>query len=446
MGRVLVLTVLMSGLSAAARPALAQDTLTLGRAIAEALERNPDIRAAEAASAQADANARAARAAFFPRVSVSESWQRSNQPVFAFSSLLAARSFTADDFAVDRLNDPGAVSAFAGRFFVSQVIFDGRTTAGSAQAARTRDVADAAVDVAKANVAVEVTRAYGRVLTAAASERAAASAVRGAGEDLARAERRRAVGLATDADVLALSVHMAAMQRRQIGAAGDAAIARADLNRLLGAPIDRAFDVLEPEPSAGTPPDAGALAAEAEARRPELRQSAAAIDSAKAGAHLARAGWLPRVTAQAGYQLDGLDMFDRSGSWIVGGELTWSVSLGGAERARTREAAAAVAAAEAAHDRAKAGVHLEVVTAVYQLQTARARAGVGRAAVEQATERERITRNRYDAGLASVTDVLDVAAARLDAEVERVTALVDTLVATAMLARAVGSPVSLSRP
>jgi len=446
MGRVIVLTLLVSSLTAGASPALAQETVTLGQAVAEALAHNPDVLAAEAAADKASADATAARAMFFPRVSFSESWQRSNQPVFAFSSLLAARKFTEADFAVDRLNYPGAVAAFAGRLFVSQVIFDGRTAAESALGTSARDAAAAALDAARADIAVEVTRAYGRVLTAAAAHQAAASAVRSAEEDLARAERRRDAGLVTDADVLALAVHTAAMKRRQIAAAGDAAIARAALNRLTGAPVERAFDVQEPPPATETPLDASALAAEAEANRPELRRSAADIASAEAGARLARASWYPRVAAQAGYQFEGLEMFSRADSWIFGGELTWGISLGGAERARTRAAAAAVSAAQAADAGARASVHLDVVSAVYALEAARARVAVGRAAVDQAAERERITRNRYDAGLASVNDVLAAAAARLDAEVERVAAVVDALVASASLTRAVGWPVQPSHP
>ncbi len=445
MGRVIVLALLVSSLAGAA-PAAAQETLTLGQAVTEALGRNPEVLAAQAAADEADAGADAARAMFFPRVSFSESWQRSNQPVFAFSSLLAAREFTEADFAVDRLNNPGAVSAFAGRLFISQVIFDGRTAAESAIGSSRRDAAAAALDAARATLSVEVTRAYGRVLTSVAAEEAAASAVRAAEEDLARAERRRTAGMVTDADVLALSVHVAAMKRRQIAAAGDAAIARAALNRLTGAPVERVFAVQEPPPATETPLDAAALAEQAVANRPELKASAASVAAAEAGSRLAKASWYPRVTAQAGYQFEGLEMFSRADSWIVGGEFTWGISLGGAERARTRAAAAAVTAAEAAHTSARASVHLDVVTAVYELQTARARATVGRTAVEQATERERITRNRYDAGLASVNDVLAAAAARLDAEVERVAALVDALVASASLTRAVGWPVSPSRP
>ncbi len=446
MGRLLVLTLVVSGLAASAVPARAQEPLTLGQAIAEALADNPDVLAAQAVAEKAAAEATAARAMFFPRVSFSESWQRSNQPVFAFSSLLAAREFTEGDFAVDRLNDPGAVAAFAGRLFVSQVIFDGRTNAEAALGTSARDAATAALEAARADIAVEVTRAYGHVLTAEAAATAAESAVRAAEEDLARAERRREAGLVTDADVLALAVHVAAMKRRQIAAAGDAAIARASLNRLTGAPVERVFAVQEPPLAPGTPLDPSALSAQAEANRPELRRSAAAVSAAEAGARLARAGWYPRVTAQAGYQFEGLEMFSRADSWIFGGELTWGISLGGAERARTRAASAAVTAAEAAHVSARAAVHLDVVSAVYALEAARARVAVGRASVDQAAERERITRNRYDAGLASVNDVLAAATARLDAEVERVAALVDALIASASLTRAVGWPVSPSRP
>ena len=446
MARTVVAATLLWTLASIATSASAQETLTLQQAIEEAVSRNPDVLAAAAAAQQADAQASAARSGFYPRVTFAESWQRSNQPVFAFSSLLSSRAFTAADFAVDRLNNPGATSAFAGRIFVHQVIFDERTAAESSIGATGHTAAVAALDAARAGVAFEVTRAYGRLLVAASSERAAESAVRAAEEDLARAERRRAAGLATDADVLALAVHVAAMARRVIAARGEAAIARASLNRLTGAPVDRAFDVAEPAPPVEAPIDAASLATEAEANRPELVESAAAIERARAGARLARSGWLPRVAAQAGYQFEGLEMFDRADSWIVGGEFTWGVSLGGAERARSRAAAAAITAAEAAHESRRATVRLDVVTAVYELEMARARTRVGRAAVDQATERERITRNRYEAGLATVTDVLASAAARLDAEIERVAALVDALVASASLTRAAGRPVLVPRP
>jgi outer membrane protein TolC len=445
MRRLFVLAVLVSTVASPGR-AWAQDTLPLPDAIRAALAANPRVRAAEAAADGAEAENAAARAAFFPQVSFVESWQRSNQPVFGFSSLLAARRFTSADFAVDRLNAPGAVSAFASRLFVRQVLFDGRTRAESAQAGHRRDAARAGAAAARAEVVLQVTEAYGRLLGALAAERAATSAADAADENLARAERRRDAGTVTEADVLALSVHLAAMRQQVIRASGEAAIARAQVNALMNTPVTRRFDVVEPGLPETLPQDLEALLRDAEAGRPELRRSDAERLAAEDAARAARAGWLPRVSAQAGWQFEGLSVADRANSWLVAGELTWSLSLGGAEQARADAANAAVRVATASADAARAAVHVEVVTAVERLATARARALAGLAAVDEATERQRIIQNRYDAGLAGVVDVLDAASARLAADADRTAAVVDALVANALLTRAIGAPFPPSLP
>src|SRR5436309_2238251 len=93
-------------------PAAAQESLTLDRAVHSALAQNASLRAARAASAEAAAHVTEARSGFFPRLSVIESWQRGDQPVFVFSSLLSARRFAADNFALDTLNHPDPIGFF----------------------------------------------------------------------------------------------------------------------------------------------------------------------------------------------------------------------------------------------------------------------------------------------------------------------------------------------
>lgn len=425
---------------AAATPAGAQERLTLPAAVAQAVAGNPTVRAASARADEAGAQADAARAAWFPELTIAEAWQRGTQPVFAFGALLSARTFTQADFDVSRLNNPGAVSLMTARLALRQAVFDPRQRPTRAAGVARRDAARSAVEEHRASIAIDVTRAYGRLLQAISADAAARAAVEAAREDLARAERRRDAGVATDADVLAFSVHLAAMERRRIAAAGDAIVSRATLNRLMGQPIDRPFTAEEPPlPSdeTGAPAD---LLREADARRPDLQRRVAEQRAAEADRARARAAWLPRVTAQAGLQADGLDLVDRASSWMVGGEVAWSLSLGGAERARARAAASAAAAADALTADARAAVHLDVVAAMAGLESARARVEAGRRALADATERERITRNRYDAGLAGATDVLAAAAARLDADAERVAALVDATMARAELDRALGRP------
>jgi outer membrane protein TolC len=152
----------------------------------------------------------------------------------------------------------------------------------------------------------------------------------------------------------------------------------------------------------------------------------------------ARAALIPQITAQAAFDVSGISFTDRASSWIVGGELRWTFATGGAELAGMKAAAASIARTRAESEDARAAVHVEVVSALRRLETARARRDAGRAAVDQARESQRIIRDRFEAGIAPVNDVLRASTALLDADANRVASLVDTMVATTMLRRALG--------
>src|SRR5512138_2875130 len=228
-------------------PAAAQAPLTLDQAVSEALSKNRSLQTARSAVDEAGYGVGEARSGYLPRVTVSESWQRGDQPVFVFSSLLSAREFTSANFAVDALNQPDPIGFFRTSVGIDQMLFDGgRQRSTAAAAALRREIAARQADETTLDVKVSVAQAYGRVLTAQAAQRAAEAGVESAREDVARAERRRDAGLATDADVLSLRVQLADLEQRVIQAGGDAAIARAELNHLMGAPIDRNYQATEP--------------------------------------------------------------------------------------------------------------------------------------------------------------------------------------------------------
>lgn len=430
--------VLVVGLPTA--PAVAQEVLTLDAAVQAALLHNASLRAARAGAAEASEHVGEARAGWLPRLSFTETWQRGDQPVFAFSSLLAARQFTAANLAIDALNHPESIGFFRSSIGAEQLIFDGGRQRSAIESARLRsDMSKLTVEEASASLASAVSETYGRILIAEAAARAAQAAVQAAQEDLARAERRRNAGMATDADVLALDAQVTALRQREIDNQADAAVARAELNRLTGSPIDRSFQVSEP--LAGVAPSAmplSAALAEADANRPELRRAEAAIRLADAERKGVRTSVIPQVAAQAAFDLSGTNFNTRAQSWIVGGELRWNFSLGGADLARSRAASHAQLRAAADADDVRGRVRVEVVTAFQRLEAARARQAVGRAAVNQARERQRIIRDRFDAGLAGVTDVLQASSALTEAEAQRVAAVVDAITSDAQLRRAMG--------
>jgi outer membrane protein TolC len=338
----LIKGIAMLGLTLAPVPSGAQEPLTLERAVQAALMQNASLRAARAGVDEAAARSAEARSGFFPRFSLTESWQRGDEPVFVFSSLLSARQFTANNFAIDALNHPSPTGFFRMGVGVEQLLFDGGRQRSAARAAALRQtVAEASTSEAAAALAVTTTQAFGRVMTSEAARRAAEAGVAAAREDLARAERRRDAGLATDADVLALAVHLAELRQRAIQADGETAAARAELNRLMGNPIDAtAWALVLPDVTADATADADvtSLLAEADAARPELKRAVASERIAATARQQARSALIPQVAAQAAVDVAGTRFADRASSWIVGGELRWTFSAGGAELAAMRAA------------------------------------------------------------------------------------------------------------
>lgn len=435
----LTFSLLWLGATVAQAQEPAPPAITLEQMVQAGLAQNPSVRAAAAGIDAADASAAAVRASRFPRVTFSESWQRGDQPVFVFSTLLASRRFAASNFAIDQLNHPGALGYFHGTAAVEQLIFDGGARSARIAAARaTRQMAGAGLREAALGVAGAITDSYGRLLTAQAAQRVAQSMRESAREDLELAIRRRDAGVATEADVLSLRVHVADLEQRVIQAEGDAATLRAQLNRLTGQPVARSFVAVEPTPAADPLPPLGQLLDEARANRPDLQRAAAAEALAESGRRAARAAFAPSVAAQAAFDVSGTRVADRASSWLLGGEVRWSLALAGTERAQLKAATASVTRARAEAEDARAEAEVDVVSAFQQVTTARARQAVGAAAVAQARESQRIIRDRFDAGLAPVTDVLRAAAAVLDADARRVAALVDLVTGTTRLHLALG--------
>jgi outer membrane protein TolC len=83
-------------------------------------------------------------------------------------------------------------------------------------------------------------------------------------------------------------------------------------------------------------------------------------------------------------------------------------------------------------------IELDVRGALAQLAAARAREDAGRAALTQARESQRIVRDRYETGLATVTDVLRAADATLEAESRATATEMDVVLQTVALDRALG--------
>ena len=419
-------------------PALAQTPLTLEDAIRRARGDTADARALASAIDEANARVQQAQSGFWPRVDVTETVQRGNQPVFVFSSLLSQRRFTAADFAIPALNHPDPITNTRTAVALEQRVFDsGLTRLGVQAATLEREAASASRDAARQDLAFRAAQAFVQVLQLEATARATDAAVAAAESDRQRARARREVGLVTEADVLAVDVHLADMRQRQIAASGDLAVARMQLAEAVGLPLTDPVVPVRPVPRPA-PADGDALVRDALTTHPDLRQADVHLQLADNGRRTARAALLPSVGVQAGWEFNGASLGAQQSSWVIGAEMRVNVFRGFADTARMSEASHAHARATAERERVERRIEVDVRGALAQLAAARAREEAGRAALSQARESQRIIRDRYEGGLATVTDVLRAAEATLDAESRATGAEMDVVLRTVALDRALG--------
>lgn len=422
-----------------ALPAAAQTgaPLTLADAMARARTTHPDAAAAIAAEQAATRAATAARAGYLPTVDLIESWQRGNQPVFVFSSLLSQRRFTAANFAIDALNRPDSVNNFRTGVTVDQPLYNGTVRAATTAATVGIKLAAAQRQMVAQQLASAVTDAYGRVLVAEGARRAAAAAVEAAGADRDLVINRRDAGVANEADVLQVELLVARADQQRIQATADLRIARAGLAALIGAPLDSEFALTTTLPAAASG-DLAAMQEEAVKQRPDVASARLQVDLAGAKITEARAAFLPQVGVQAAWEGNGGMWASRSGSWIVGASARINVFRGRADQARLGAATDVLTARKQELARTETAAKVDVITASARLDAARATARVARAALAQARESHRIIRDRYDAGLADIAALLRASEAVAQAETQVGAADANVLVTSAALERAMG--------
>jgi outer membrane protein len=167
----------------------AQDPLSLRDAVRLAIRENKAIAATAAGTEASQARITEARSGRLPKVNYSESFTRSDNPVFVFSSLLTEHQFGAENFAVGPLNRPDFLNNFQSQITVDQVLYDAGQTRNAVKSAQ---LASQLTGEEQWRVEMEVisgvARAYDGVVLAAESLKTAEQAVLSAESDVKRAE------------------------------------------------------------------------------------------------------------------------------------------------------------------------------------------------------------------------------------------------------------------
>jgi outer membrane protein len=426
----------------AATPLLAQPALTLQDAVRMTLEKHPAVEGNASQTRAAEARIAEARGGYLPRVNYSESWALSDNPVFVFSSLLTQHQFTESNFLVGPLNRPDFLNNFQSQVTVEQTIFDWGATKTQVRTAELgRTMSQEQERGTRMALMARVIRTYYGTVLAHASLNVAREALKSAEADVQRAENVRQAGMSTDADVLSIRVHLAAVREQEIRRGYDVQVAMAALNEALGLDLDTKHSLETPLIPAKLAADSAKQYEDAAAQnRPELKQSELATQMAEQHSTAAKAALLPQFGVRGAFEANRQEFVRKGGAnWLAAVSMRWNLFDGFANRARISGANASHQAAQAQQREAAQRVRLEVFRAWADSRAAEERIAVAAAAVSQAEESLRITKNRYDSGLTTVTDLLRNETALLEARTRRLAAIHDQRVSAAQLELAAGT-------
>ena len=202
-----------------------------------------------------------------------------------------------------------------------------------------------------------------------------------------------------------------------ISAQNNYRIAQVTLAKTLGIPADRQYVTDEPLPVVGsldaTPIkyDLADALVTARANRPSLKAQRSNILASVENVSVARAGYQPTVTANAGLEVEenplSNNMRNTVNGWFFGVSGSWNIFDGGNTYGRVKSARAQLEETQVTYDDSVRQVELDVSTAVDNLRQGQETIVAAKKGVDVSLESLRLANERLAAGTGTQLDVLN---------------------------------------
>lgn len=338
---------------------------------------------------------------------------------------------------------------------LTQVLYAGGSLRGSSIAQRhLTEAARLAVAAQAAETTLAVREAFDRVLLNRELIGVQEAEVTVLEKELHEAKLRREVGSGSDFDVLRTEVALANAKPGLIQARNAWSISIHALLRLMGAPISEASQSLpslvgELKPES-TVPALPALLSHAVTHRPEMLRQQELQVAAERGVDVARAAYLPTLTAFANYDVLSHPLGAAWNSRLEGATVGVKASInlfdGRAAKGAVKQARSQLRQLELAAEELRLAVAYEVRAAHSSLVEAEEVLVSAELTVQQAQESLRLATARKSAGTSTQLDLLSTQTALTQARSRLSNARFAHRVASARLAKAAGLEFSPSKP
>jgi len=402
-----VLAAMLVAAPCAAQPAPVP--LTLKEAEQRAVDFHPAIRVEQALALSAGETVREARSAYFPT---------------AFAAFTGAGAQDGTRIAAGALNNPTILDRLAGGLAVSQLITDfGRTSQLVNSASLGADSRAKDVDARRADVLLDVDRAYFNALRAQAVLRVAQQTVDSrrlvADQVTALAQSNLKSGL----DVSFANVNLSEAQLLLVQAQNDVDGSFAALAAAMGQPTRTVYQLAD-EPAPPAPPDDGdGLVARALSTRPDVASQRLADQSAASFAVAERNLWMPSLSFVGAAGLAPYHEVGINTRYSAAGlNVTIPLLNGDLFSARHADALYRAQAQEQATRDLENRVSRDVTVAWLDARTSYQRLDLTSQLLAQASDALDLAQARYSLGLSSIVELTQAQLNKTAAEIGQATA------------------------
>jgi len=427
--------------AAAAMTAYAVEPLSLDQAVETALKNHPNLKAADSQVEGAQANVLKSRSGFLPKVTLSETWSKTDNPLMVLGTKLNQETVTPSDFNPAVMNDPDPMSNYNTRLSVIQPVFNGGKEYLGVKQARLASEA-AAQDRARVRqeTMFNVVKAYYGLLLAKEYDKVAIQSLETSAANVKLAEARFKAGAVLQSDLLRAKVQYAEVKEMATRSGNSVKLAAANLNFAMGVPQEAEYAVEGALSAQDTKEDMDGMLSGALSLRPDLSSLGLNRKNAEANVKQARTDYIPSLNlmGQADWNSDRLAGNDAK-SWAVMAVLQWNLFDGLVTTSRVREATANAGRMRSMEEQMRSGVQLQVRQAYYNVQASLERIAATSSSVQEAEEGFRIVQKRYESGMTTLVDVLGAENALIRARTGALQALYDNNVAAAELKLAAGT-------
>jgi outer membrane protein TolC len=415
--------------------------LTLDQAIDLALRNNPGLKAADAQVEVTDAGVLRSVSGFLPKVTVSETWSRTDSPLMVLGTKLNQEIVTPADFNPVVLNNPDLISNYNTRLAVMQPIFNGgREYIGRKQATLAREASIQDRERSRQETVFNVIKAYYGVLLANEYHKVAVQSMETTAATVKLAEARYKAGAVLQSDLLRATVQLAEVREMATRSLNSVKLAMAALNFAMGVPQGTEHDIIGALSAQDMKSGMDAMLDEAASKRPDLMSMELNLRNTEKSVTMAKTDYLPSLNlmAQMDWNSD-RPAGDDAKSWAVMAVLQWNLFDGLVTKSRVKEALATNSKMRSLEEQTRSAVQLQVRQAYYNLTASLDRIAATSSSVQEAEEGLRIVQKRYEVGMTTFVDVLGAENSLIRARTNVLQALYDNNIAQAELNLAVGT-------